>query len=104
MAASLRGGGYDIDLFYCYPTQGQAPFLEELLARAATTPGLRVHAVGEDHEGLLTAKQIGARIGSLHGREFLLCGPVAMMHTLRQQLHHEGVAHDRIHLEELAYR
>lgn len=104
MAASLRGGGYNIDLFYCYPTQGQAPFLEELLARAATTPGLRVHAVGEDREGSLTAKQIAARIGSLHGREFLLCGPVAMMYTLRQQLHHEGVAHDWIHLEELAYR
>ncbi|WP_197283509.1 ferredoxin reductase family protein [Mycobacterium sp. Marseille-P9652] len=104
MAASLRGGGYDVDLFYCYPTQGQAPFLDELLARAATTPGLRVHAVEEDREGLLTAKQIAARIGSLQGREFLLCGPVAMMEALRQQLHHEGVTHARIHVEELAYR
>jgi len=53
---------------------------------------------------LISAEMIRAIAGSLDGCEFLLCGPVPMMHALRQQLRDAGVRRDRIHFEELSFR
>jgi predicted ferric reductase len=102
MAASLPGSGIRADLYYCFPDEDQAPFLAELVRLEAEVPELTVHARCDRHDGLLTAEALAAH-GPLREREFLLCGPPVMMHSLRRQLRRAGVPPRRIHFEEFVF-
>jgi predicted ferric reductase len=103
MAAALPTSPYHVDLFYGYVDERDAPFLDELRALAAANARLRVHFVDERVDGLISASSIVASAGSLEGREFLLCGPSAMMHVLHDQLVDAGVSRDHVHFEEFGF-
>lgn len=102
MAASLPDSGYQVTLFYCYADEENAPFREELMALNATIRELTVHESCDRRDGLITASAIAA-YGPLDGREFLLCGPPEMTHSLREQLRHAGVPSSRIRFEEYTF-
>jgi predicted ferric reductase len=103
MAAALPTSPYHVDLFYGFVDERDAPFLDELRALAAANARLRVHFVDERVDGLISASSIVASAGSLEGREFLLCGPSAMMHVLHDQLVDAGVSRDHVHFEEFGF-
>jgi predicted ferric reductase len=103
MAAALPSDGYEVDLFYGFADERDCPFLDELGSLAASKSALRIHLVEEGRDGLISAASIAAVVGSFDRREFLLCGPSAMMHALRDQLLEQGVARDRVHFEEFDF-
>lgn len=103
MAATLPGSRYDVDLIYGFPDRQHAPFLGELNQIAAVAPTLRIHTLDESTDGLLDAARIVEMIGSLVDREYLLCGPPDMMHTLRRQLADAGVPRANVHFEDFEF-
>jgi predicted ferric reductase len=102
MAASLPGSGIRAELYYCFPDDDQAPFLAELAQLDASVPELTVRMRCDRRDGLLTAGVIAGH-GALGDREFLLCGPPVMMHSMRRQLRRAGVPSGRIHFEEFVF-
>jgi predicted ferric reductase len=100
MARSVsRGGGYDVDLYYCIAHAGEAYFLEDLEEH------VRVITVQEDRDGFLTADKIAETSGPLGGdTDYLLCGPPGMMQALRSQLQAAGVPAKRVHAEDFTFR
>lgn len=103
MAASLAARPYEVDLFYGFADERDAPFLDELRTLADANPALRVHFVDERVDGFMSAASIKAAIGPLERCEFLLCGPSVMMHALRDQLTDAGVARAQVHFEEFGF-
>lgn len=93
---------YSVDLWYGVRDDDD-PFLPELVELARTRQNLRVFPVREDPDGLITAEMLDARSG-LDGKEILLCGPQAMMDSLREQLMKRGVAESEIHYEDFSFR
>ncbi len=102
MAGALPGSGYRAELYYCYPDEDQAPFRDELSELDATIAELTVREICDRRDGFLSATTIAAN-GPLENREFLLCGPPTMMHTLRDQLSDAGVSANHIHFEEFVF-
>jgi predicted ferric reductase len=99
MARSLRDPDLDIHLFYCTKSASEAHFLDELESLGRRFPGLRVESCPEDEMGLISAQHVARRSGSLDDVDILVCGPPAMIRSLRAQFRVAGVAEDRIHSE-----
>jgi predicted ferric reductase len=103
MARSLNRDELEsVDLYYCVETVAEALFLDELRAIAAGHAGFRVSLVPRDEVGLITASAIGTQI-DLSSRDVYVCGPPAMITSLRAQLSDEGVPAERIHSEEFSF-
>ncbi|MDQ3108236.1 MAG: ferredoxin reductase family protein [Actinomycetota bacterium] len=101
MARAVRRdeGRYDIDLYYCTAHAEEAYFHDELAEH------VRVIPVQEDTDGFLTADRIAATSGPLGGdTDYLICGPPAMLHSLRSQLEASGVPGHRVHAEDFTFR
>ncbi len=97
--AISKGGDYDVDLYYCTADASEAYFHDELATH------VNVIAVREDTEGFVTAEMIAAHSGPLSGdTDYLICGPPAMISSLRAQLVAAGVPPDRVHAEEFTFR
>jgi predicted ferric reductase len=89
-----------IDLFYSTSSPATAHHLEELVAAAAALPALRLHTVFTNTEPRLTAATIDAATpGHLADRDAFLCGPPAMISTLRRGLRRAGIPADQLHTE-----
>lgn len=58
--------------------------------------------VADEQEGFLTAQKIDELCGGVKGKEIFICGPPAMMKSLRQQLGQMGVPGRKIHSEEFS--
>jgi mono/diheme cytochrome c family protein len=59
--------------------------------------------VSRDEVGFLTAAHLAKESGGLATREIPICGPPAMIESLRSQLTAHGVPVDRIHAEEFGF-
>jgi mono/diheme cytochrome c family protein len=70
---------------------------------AARRDDFRVFLVPRDEAGFVTAERLAKESGELTGREILICGPPAMIESLRSQLTAHGVPGDRIHAEEFGF-
>ena len=92
-----------MDLYYCVETAAEALFLNELRAIAAGHAGFRVFLVPRDETDLITASAIGTETEDLRSRDAYVCGPPAMITSVRAQLIDEGVAADQIHAEEFSF-
>jgi predicted ferric reductase len=91
------------DIYYAVETDDEALFLDELETIAARREGLRVIPVIREKVGFLTADKISELSGGLQGRDIMICGPPAMLETLRAQLISKGVSDERIHSEEFGF-
>jgi predicted ferric reductase len=98
MARSLGGvDKLDVDFYYCVEHAEEAHFLEELRTL------LPVTLVARDEQGFLTAERIAAERPDLGSAEVLVCGPPAMIESLRAQLAAHGVPRERFHAEEFGF-
>lgn len=90
-------------LLYLYRQETDAAFLNELRVLAATAPLLSVTAVatGDDVPDLPSILPDSA---TLFGRQCYLCGPPALITTVRQVLVERGVKPDHIHFERFDFR
>jgi ferredoxin-NADP reductase len=59
--------------------------------------------VPRDEQGFLTAERLAAAHPDLASAEVFVCGPPAMIESLRDQLAAEGVARERFHAEEFGF-
>jgi predicted ferric reductase len=92
----------EVDFYYCVEHEAEAHFLDELRELAASRDGFRVVLVPRDRDGFLTAARLAAEC-DLTSSEVLICGPPAMIDSLRSQLERAGVARERIHAEEFGF-
>jgi predicted ferric reductase len=98
MARSLDGDERpDVDFYYCVEQAEEAHFLEELRALVP------VSLVPRDEQGFLTAERIAAEHPDFGAAEVFVCGPPAMIESLRRQLLERGVARERFHAEEFGF-
>jgi predicted ferric reductase/mono/diheme cytochrome c family protein len=104
MARSLRYANEPaVDFYYCVEHAEEAHFLDELRAVAARRKDFRVFLLARDEVGFVTAEQLANESGELTTREILICGPPAMIESLRSQLTAHGVPGERIHAEEFGF-
>lgn len=101
MAASMPAG-CSADLYYCVATPEEAVYLPELEALAKEVIGLRVYPWYSKTQGRISASIIAKTSGTIAQRNFFLCGPQGLMHSLRQQLVAIGVKDRAINSEEFA--
>ncbi len=102
MAAALDTG-CAVTLFYGYADDGPPAILTELADLAARRPNLDLVLVDQHRDGIIDVTALRARLGTLDGIEFLLCGPPPMLHALQHQLDDAGVPSRRIHFEEFDF-
>ena len=104
MARSLpESGGPAVDFYYCVEHEAEAHFLDELRAIAARRDDFRLTVVPRDRDGFLTADRLAREVPRLADADILICGPPAMIESLRAQLLSAGVAAERIRAEEFAF-
>ena len=96
-------GGPSVDLYYGVEHEEEAHFLDELREIAARRGDFRVVVVPRDRDGFLTAERLVEELGDLSRTDVLICGPPAMIHNLRAQLHAVGVPDARIDAEEFDF-
>ena len=93
----------DVDFYYCVERAEEAHFLDELQAIAAQHEGFRVSVVPRDRDGFLSVERLAAEQDDLEHADVLICGPPAMIESLRAQLLAAGVAQQQIHAEEFGF-
>ncbi len=88
MARSLGDrGGQSIDFYYCVEHVEEAHFLDELEAIASATRRLSRHGRRRaTATGFLTADRLADEHADLDSAHVLICGPPAMIDSLRAQL------------------
>ncbi|MGH3102681.1 MAG: ferredoxin reductase family protein [Gaiellaceae bacterium] len=87
----------DVDFYYCVERAEEAHFLEELRSLVPVT------LVARDVDGFLTAERLAVAHPDLSHAEVLVCGPPAMIASLRAQLAARGVPRQRFHAEEFGF-
>jgi predicted ferric reductase len=104
MARSLNGAsGPAVDFYYCVEHAPEAHFLDELHSIARERDGFRVVLVPRETDGLLTGERLAAENEELASTDVLVCGPPAMIDSLRPQLSARGAARERFHAEEFGF-
>ncbi|MCK5806710.1 MAG: hypothetical protein KAI66_28025 [Lentisphaeria bacterium] len=94
----------DVDFFYSVRVAEDALYLEELQAVDKAFDWFRLHVSFSSRDGHLTAEKITEISGSPIGKDIYLCGPVAMVESLRRQLVKLGVSQGNMHHEEFSFR
>jgi predicted ferric reductase len=103
MARSPNGDAPAVDFYYCVEHQPEAHFLDEIRSIARERDDFRVAVVPRDREGFLTAERLAAENDDLAGADVLVCGPPAMIESLRSQLKARGLPGSQIHAEEFNF-
>jgi predicted ferric reductase/mono/diheme cytochrome c family protein len=104
MARSLRYANEPaVDFYYCVESGEEAHFLDELRAVADRRGDFRVFVLARDEVGFVTAERVAAESGDLPSRDVLICGPPAMIDSLRSQFRAAGVRDEQVHAEEFGF-
>lgn len=102
LAVKKDFGDYHIDLFYTARQNDEMVLLDELSDIAQAQPNFRLFAHTSADNGRITARMVEEKSGQLTGKDILICGPVPMMRTLKEQFLEMGVSRRRIHSEEFS--
>jgi predicted ferric reductase len=103
MARSLNGASRDIHFYYCVEHTPEAHFLDELRTIERQRADFRVTLVPRETDGFLTGERVAREHEDLTAADVLVCGPPAMIDSLRPQLAARGVARGRFHAEEFGF-
>src|SRR5918996_857442 len=103
MARSLDGRARDIDFYYCVEHAPEAHFLDELRSISRNRDDFRVVLVPRETDGFLTAERLAREQQDLGSADVLVCGPPAMIESMRSQLGERGLARERFHAEEFGF-
>ncbi len=98
--AKALGSDQQVDLYYSAKTAKEAVYMEELKSLASKNRNLKIIPFLEDKSGFLTADAIFKNSTDANDANFMICGPLAMMHALRAQLHSKGIKNKDINTEE----
>lgn len=99
----LRNNNGSVDLYYCVNNEKEMASIDELTELSQTNPAFRMFAFCSDKYGKIGIKFINEMSANLKDREIYLCGPPAMMQSLRQQFRDIGVLNKHIHSEEFQF-
>lgn len=102
MARTFRNLSKPVDLFYMIRDNKEAVHLQELLQISQYNPKFRVFIYETATKGRLTAEIIKTSINSITDRDIFICGPPAMMKSMREQFVKLHISNSRIHSEEFA--
>lgn len=91
---------YSIDLFYCAKNESEAVLLPELKKISQQNKNIRLISYQSAKQDHLTAKKISELIADLSQKDIFICGPSAMMKSLKKQLIRQGIQPNKIHTEE----
>jgi len=100
MARSLKNAEYKIDLYYCVNNEKEAIFFTEFLKISQQNPNFRIISFYSEKQGFINAEFIQKISGDLFRKEIFLCGPPAMMKSLKEQFLKLKVSRKNIHSEE----
>jgi predicted ferric reductase len=100
MFPDIRDDKYTVDLVYVLARESEAINLPEMLLHAKEHPNFRVATFDSSKQGRITAEIIRNYHGDLGDTSIFLCGPPAMMKSMREQFVALGVATSDIHSEE----
>jgi predicted ferric reductase/mono/diheme cytochrome c family protein len=104
MARSFRDGDLTpVRFYYCVERPEEAHFLDELRAIAGRRGDFEVIVVSRDADGFLTADRLAAENPGLTSSDVLICGPPAMITSLRAQLVAHGLPERQFHAEEFGF-
>ena len=94
------GSEQEVDLYYSVKTASEAVYLDELRKVAKAKSNLKIIPFEADKQGFITADYIFKTSRDLDDANFMICGPVSLMHALKAQLKSKGVAKRNINTEE----
>lgn len=101
MARNLKEADYEIDMYYCVRNEAEAVFMDELMVLSHDNKNFRVIPCFSEKEGRISAQKIDE---SSHvkkdGKMVLICGPLPMMKSLKEQFVAMGVKKRMIRMEE----
>jgi len=100
MARNLKNSENKIDLYYCLNNENEAVFLGELSKISERKSNFRVIPFYSNKRGFIDGGTIQKLSGDLQNKEIFLCGPPAMMKTLREQFLRLKIPNKNIHSEE----
>jgi predicted ferric reductase len=104
MARSIGPGSPQIDMFYSVVKKEELvdqKALDEFLP--SRYPKFKYYTyIADERPGYLTGEYVQKEVGDLRGKEIFVCGPPAMMKSMRAQLRKLGVPNRRIHTEEFS--
>ena len=104
MARSLAGAaGPPVHFYFCVERPGEAHFLDEFRELEARRDDFVVTVVSRDTDGFLTAERLAAENPELESSDVLICGPPAMITSLRVQLVARGFPERQVHAEEFGF-
>ena len=104
MARSLaEGAGAPVRFYYCVERLEEAHFLDEFRAIARRRDGFELTVVPRDTDGFLSADRLSAEGTDLAETDVLICGPPAMIVSLREQLLATGLPERQLHSEEFGF-
>lgn len=97
--------GNKINFFYTTKTEEEAVYKDEILKDAENLTDLKVNLNVDTTDGYLSAKKIQEKIDfDLKEAHILLCGPAAMMYSLRKQFKELGLTDEQIIFEDFALK
>ncbi|MBS3075181.1 ferric reductase-like transmembrane domain-containing protein [Candidatus Pacearchaeota archaeon] len=93
-----------IDLHYSIKTEKEAVFLDELneISKKFSEKKLNIFLHITEKSGYLNLQKILEKSKNLYDSKIFICGPVNMMHSLKEQLIYSGIKKDNIKIEEFA--
>jgi predicted ferric reductase/mono/diheme cytochrome c family protein len=104
MARSLGDAdGVPVHFYYCVERLDEGHFLDEFRAIAARRGGFEITVVPRDTDGFLSAERLAGENPDLAEADVLICGPPAMIVSLREQLVARGLPDRQIHAEEFGF-
>jgi predicted ferric reductase len=107
LVETLHADPGDVALLYRVATDADVAFRKEL-QRLAERRGVDLRVlvgsdIGDDHTDQLGVPQLRALLPDIARRDVYLCGPPAMVDSVRRRLRHLRVPRDQIHFERFAY-
>jgi predicted ferric reductase/mono/diheme cytochrome c family protein len=104
MARSLEHApGPPVHFYFCVERPQEAHFLDEFRAIEARRDDFAMTLVSRDTDGFLTADRLAAENPELESSDVLICGPPAMITSLRDQLVARGFPERQVHAEEFGF-
>jgi predicted ferric reductase len=103
MARSLEANDHRIDFYYCTEGSDQAYFLDELFEISDHHLNFRVIPIRKASLGHINAEDILGVSRELATKDFLICGPPAMIENLKRQFLELGVPKEQIHYEDFDF-
>jgi len=102
LSLSKYARDYSIDLYYCVRNQEELVLQDVLTSVANQCPRFRLIPFLSDTDGRINAKFIGSRSDGFLDKDIMLCGPLPLVTSLKEQFAEFGVKKGSMHSEEFS--